>query len=228
MSENKSFRVLLSILLAASLTGCGSSAESGSAEKPQEEEETVEEEEPAQEEETAAVPEISPEDQIYHVGDTVTTDEFIFTVTDLGLADSVSLTPDDTFFLKSDGSGLSAGEGKVFLYYSVDYQYIGSYANDFMNPFLVDEYDIGNMGFLSSFVSVFRKASEEWKVNVFSGDGRFQSLPDYTGCEIVNNYEYEPSDQKYQARGVIYVDKANLDKGTITVEINDYDFEVSE
>ena len=226
MSIRKSFKVLLSLFMTVSLAGCGSPAESGSTEKPQKEE-TQKKEEPTPETETEPAAETSSKDQIYHAGDTITTDEFIFTVTDLGFADTVSMTSDDSFFLKAD-KGYDARENSRFLYYSVDFQYIDSVADEIYSPFYVPEYTIDNATFVSGSVSAFRKEGDKWMISAYSGDGSFMFLTSSVGMEYNDRYEFQPSDQKYQARGLIYVSNDNLSKGTLTVKIRKYKFEVSE
>ena len=54
------------------------------------------------------------------------------------------------------------------------------------------------------------------------------SIATSSGCERQEEYEYQPSDQKYQARGIISVKKDLLNDGTVTVTIKKYNIEISE
>ena len=222
MSEKKSFKLLLSVFLTASLTGCSSSSGSGSAAR------SEKEEKPSQETEPSPASEISPRDQVYHVGDTITADDFVFTVTDAGLADAVSGTPDDSFLTKADSGAVPAGEDFRFVYYTVDYQYTGSFADEDVWTFLPEEAKAGNITFLPNAMAAFRKTGDAWIISGVVQDPLLISIANSSGCERQEEYEYQPSDQKYQARGIISVKKDMLNDGPVTIKIKKYNIEISE
>lgn len=113
MSKNRSLHVLLSILLTASLAGCGSSA------KPESDSKT-DEMAPAPEESSTPESEgISPKDQTYKIGDTITADDHEFTLVDAGFSDYISVTADDTFLQRAaDVLWLTGNPEKTGMHYT--------------------------------------------------------------------------------------------------------------
>lgn len=223
MNKNKSVKLMMAVLLSASMCGCGSEAEPGpDTDSKEKETETAPETAPE-----TAVPEeseISSEDQVYHVGDTITADDFIFTLSDAGFAGTVSKEADDSFLLKAD-EGMEIYDGALYLYYAVDYQFTGSFADEEYYSFFTDRYTVGNTSFMTDGLTVFRKAGGDWTV---SGCGtRFQSIAASVGGDLSGKYTYEPSDEKYEAHGILIAEEKNLTEDSVIIELMGYKFEIS-
>ncbi len=76
-------------------------------------------------------------------------------------------------------------------------------------------------------MTVFRKAGEDWMLSAAGSDPAIGSIVTNSGVEYVDKYEYQPSDQKYEARGLINIQKDLLTDGPLTVFINEYMFEIT-
>ncbi len=76
-------------------------------------------------------------------------------------------------------------------------------------------------------MSVFRKPGEDWMLSAAGSDPAIGSIVTNSGVEYVDKYEYQPSDQKYEARGLINIQKDLLTDGPLTVFINEYMFEIT-
>ncbi len=218
MSKNRSFHVLLSILLTASLAGCGSSAKPESESKPGETETAPEESN------TTEPAEISSRDQIYKIGDTITTDEYEFTLVDAGFADYISGEADDTFLLKAE-NGLDAGEGSKLFYFSVEYKHLkpGRMVTDY--PFFTNEVASDNTARAGGCVMAYRKAELGWHLAYLTAP--FTSIPYIATMFQPDDIEYQSEEGTYQARGAIFVSQDFIDNGNghFTFKLNRYVFE---
>ncbi|MCR4951883.1 MAG: hypothetical protein K6A40_11230 [Solobacterium sp.] len=210
---------VMSLFLAATLTGCGSS----SAPKPSSAPDDSGKASAAPETDKTPEPSaVSPRDQVYKVGDTVTTDDFEITLTDARIVDKISTQADDTFLTEVTGAENSGDVG--FLIYNAEFKYLGSYEDDFARPLAVDMYGIGNTYYSSEFLCAFRKTGENWQVTVCSP--LFTSIAQSLGADPTARFTFEPSDQTYQARGVLRVTKEDVKDQTVTINLQKYQFEI--
>lgn len=115
VSKRISFSLIVGILcVICFMTGCTGTAKSNEAEEVASAEDTSIE----------ATEEVSPvEDDVavcYSVGDTVSTDKIEFTLTDVAFADKVGLDSSDWLKPTNGMSGLSAGDGSIYVWMSLD------------------------------------------------------------------------------------------------------------
>ena len=120
----KAINILLTAFLAVTLAGCSSSSDptpaptSGTSEK-----ETAE---PEPTPEPSAPAQASSTYEVYKLGDTINTyGDITFTLTEVGVSETISREPDDTFLLPSE-DGFKSGDAYRYLYYKIDFKYTGN------------------------------------------------------------------------------------------------------
>ncbi|MBQ6221093.1 MAG: hypothetical protein IJJ44_00570 [Solobacterium sp.] len=219
----KAMNALLSVFLTVTLAGCGSSSDSTPAPTT-----NTSEKETAVPETPSPVPtQNSSTYDTYKVGDTIYTySDITFTLSEVGISETISREPDDTFLLPAE-DGFKSGEAYRFLYYKIDFTYTGKEPKKQYGLFYMQGY-AQQIQLKTEFfsASVFRPVgAEEWMTGGYSS-GAGQIIRPLIELPYGDNYEFTPSDQMYEARGMVVFPTEELEKGPVKLNLNNYVFEI--
>lgn len=210
----KIISMLLVGIMCVSLSACGGSKEASS-----DTEEKISEE---SKEEKATIPESKFEQ--CSVGDTIETDVFKYTLTDLEFVEGIQCDAGNDFFIPgTEGSHvLNGGEGNSLLYFTFEYEYIGKSSLDsypledmiFVPSIVYEDYNID-----CNYFVFWREAGGEWynlSTDV-SWAARQNMGLDYADLA----YTYEPlTDKTYEMRGTISVPAKAVEDTETEMSIN--------